>query len=116
MRRLVASILVVVTLTACGPEFTSTGVLVSSERISCGEKTDEDEKTGWIIISAILVLTTLAGVFSLFVDDEMSAYLREHQRDVRTALAGGQGPFSSDLADDLGLPLSEVPRIRRLLR
>jgi hypothetical protein len=102
---------------ACGPEIASTAVLASSEQTT-GDESDlsDEDKTAWLVITAILVVTTVVGVVSAVSGEGMFAYMQEHQQDVRRALAGGGGPFPSDLTHSLGLSERDVPRVSRILR
>lgn len=119
MRRTVAALITssFVAWSACGPEIASTAALGSTGQTS-GEDSDmsEEDKTAWLVITAILAVSSVVAIVSAVSGEGMWAYMQEHQQDVRRALAGGGGPFPSDLTQSLGLPRSEVPRVARILR
>lgn len=99
----------------CGPELASTAVTGSMEGTT-GEESEmsEGDKTAWLVISGI-VLALGVGLTTAALLEEAS-YIERHQRDIERALAGGDGPFASDLAHALSLPEAEVPRVKGLLR
>jgi hypothetical protein len=98
---------------ACGPEL----VLSSSTALTSGDEQESDEDTtAWLVITAIVAVTTIVGLVSALSGNDMLGYMQEHQQDVRRALASGDGPFPSDLTSGLGLPEIEVPRVARILR
>lgn len=99
----------------CGPEIASTAVTGSMEGTS-GEESEmsEGDKTAWLVISGIvLALGVGLSVAALF---EEASYIERHQRDIERGLAGGEGPFASDLAHAVSLPEGEVGRVKALLR
>lgn len=117
--RLAAPVLSLVASIAigCGPEIASTAAMATSEQTS-GEESDlsEEDKTAWLVITAILAVTSVVAVVSAVSGEGMWAYMQEHQQDVRVALAAGDGPFPSDLAQSLSLPEREVSRVAEILR
>ncbi len=114
MRRLVTAVMVAATL-GCGPEFVASTATATSDQSSADDGTSEEDRDTWLVITAIVVVTSVVLLVSAFSDDDMWAYMQEHQRDVRVALASGEGPFPSDLTQSLGLPANEVPRVARIL-
>lgn len=99
----------------CGPEIASTAVTGSMEGTS-GEESEmsEADKTAWLVISGI-VLALGVGLTTAALLEEAS-YIERHQRDIERGLAGGDGPFASDLAHALSLPENGVARVKGLLR
>jgi len=99
----------------CGPQFIGSSATATSDKTSGKDSGSDAERDAWIVITAIVVVTSVVLVVSAFSDDDMWAYMQDHQRDVRVALANGEGPFPSDLTHSLGLPATEVPRVARIL-
>lgn len=102
---------------ACGPEFVSSSLAASlGESTNPDGNNDGDESTAWLVVSGILLASS--AVFSVLAisDEDLLAYMENHQRDIDRALATGQGAFPSDLAQSLGLPEAELPHVAALLR
>lgn len=99
----------------CGPEIASTAVTGSMEGTS-GEESEmsEADKTAWLVISGIVLALGVGLTVAALVDE--ASYIERHQRDIERGLAGGDGPFASDLAHALSLPETGVARVKALLR
>jgi len=99
----------------CGPELASTVVTGSMEGTSGEEsETSDGDKTAWLVISGIVLALGVGLTVAALVEE--ASYIERHQRDIERGLAGGEGPFASDLAHALSLPESEVGRVKALLR
>ncbi len=62
------------------------------------------ETDAWLVIGAIVLVSAASATVSATADEDLFAYMRQHQTDVRRDLASGDGPFPSDLCGQLGLP------------
>jgi len=114
MRHLVTAVMIAATL-GCGPEFIASSATATSDESSGNGDTNPEDRDAWLVVTAIVVVTSAVLLVSAFSDDDMWAYMQDHQRDVRVALASGEGPFPSDLTQSLGLPATDVPRVARIL-
>lgn len=99
----------------CGPEIASTAVTGSMEGTS-GEESEmsEADKTAWLVISGVVLALGVGLTVAALIEE--ASYIERHQRDIERGLAGGEGPFASDLAHALSLPETGVARVKRLLR
>jgi len=98
-----------------GGEVLSTTLMAST---SPEEDSESDSENALLITGAVLLgLSVTATVVVLTEDggDDFS-YLQKHQQEVRIALARGDGPFVSDLAERLTLPAALVPHLGEVLR
>lgn len=101
----------------CGPEFiVATSSTATTDGATSGDGEEMSETDAWLVIGAIVLVSAASATVSATVDEDLFAYMRQHQSDVRRALASGDGPFPSDLCDQLGLPERELPRVSALLR
>lgn len=69
-----------------------------------------------IITGATLLGLAVVGAITLLDDDGPQAYLDKHGREVRLALARGQGPFVHDVGHNLGIAPKLVPHLGRVLQ
>ena len=95
-----------------GGEFAMTTMETTSKE-SGSDGNDSD--TALIVIGAVLLVTTAAGLVIFTVADDVS-YLELHQQDIRRALARGDGAFVSDLGQALALPPRLMPRLQAVLK
>jgi len=70
----------------------------------------------FIITGATLLGLAVVGAITLLDDDGPQAYLDKHGREVRLALAKGQGPFVEDVGHNLGIAPSLVPHLGQVLQ
>lgn len=96
----------------CGGEMATTTIATTSQE-SGSDGNDSD--TALIVIGAVLLVTTAAGLVVFTVADDTS-YLELHQQDIRRALARGDGAFVSDLGQALALPPRLMPRLQAVLK
>jgi hypothetical protein len=94
------------------------GELVSTTMQTTSDETGSDSndgETALIVIGAVLLVTTAAGLVVFTVAEDVG-YLELHQQDIRRALARGDGAFVSDLAQALALPPPLMPRLQAVLK
>jgi len=98
-----------------GEEIFLTTSTAASSPESEGDSSDTDSL---LITGAVaLGLTVVATLVVVTSDDGGDfSYLREHQQEVRVAIARGDGPFVSDLGQRLGLPSPLLPHLGDVLQ
>ena len=95
-----------------GGEMASTAIATTSQE-SGSDGNDSD--TALIVIGAVLLVTTAAGLVVFTVAEDVG-YIELHQQDIRRALARGDGAFVSDLGQALALPPRLMPRLQAVLK
>lgn len=84
-----------------------------------GDGSSGDGGTGTtllVLLGVTLIGLAIAGTSLLAAQDGPGAYLEKHGREVRLALARGDGTFVRDVGHNLGLADAEVPHLGRVLR
>ncbi len=100
------------TALGCGGEMATTIIATTSQE-SGSDGNDGD--TALIVVGAVLLVTTAAGLVVFTVAEDVG-YLELHQQDIRRALARGDGAFVSDLGQALALPPRLLPRLQAVLK
>ncbi|MCC6620775.1 MAG: hypothetical protein IT385_05950 [Deltaproteobacteria bacterium] len=69
-----------------------------------------------VLVGLTLIGATIASAVYALDQEGAGAYLEKHGREVRLALARGEGTFVHDVAHNLGLAPTEVAHLGRVLR
>jgi len=82
-----------------------------------GQGADSGTGTALLVLLGLtLIGATIASAVYALDQEGAGAYLEKHGREVRLALARGEGTFVRDVAHNLGLGPAEVPHLGRVLR
>lgn len=82
-----------------------------------GNGPESTNSAGLLLLSgAILLGATTVGVYFLLKNDEPALYVTKHEREIRLALARGEGPFVRDVGSRLAIERAQLPRLASVLR
>ena len=104
-------------LTGCGAFLeASSGPSVDSSSDSSSSDSGNPVDDTMVLLSSLGSLASSVGTTGMLIDDKSTGRALRNRREIAVAIARGQGPFVTDLAQWLQLPDAMLPALGKALR